>query len=234
MTWRDPLKEICSLTLLDKIIQYDKDLLVYLNGLGTENWDGFWLLITNQLSWIPLYLVFLYMIFRSFGWKKTLGLLLLTALMITFSDQFTVFMKNYFERLRPNRDPSINQLIRILKNNSSFSFVSGHATTSMAVSLFMYLRLREYYPYTVFFFIWPLLFAYSRVYIGVHFPLDVITGALIGLLIGFSFYKLSSPLLAYIDKKSKQPSDYNPWYLNDQIFQGFQMSGHPTFFPDPG
>jgi undecaprenyl-diphosphatase len=198
------------LTLLDKIIQYDKDLLVYLNGLGTENWDGFWLLITNQLSWIPLYLVFLYMIFRSFGWKKTLGLLLLTALMITFSDQFTVFMKNYFERLRPNRDPSINQLIRILKNNSSFSFVSGHATTSMAVSLFMYLRLREYYPYTVFFFIWPLLFAYSRVYIGVHFPLDVITGALIGLLIGFSFYKLSSPLLAWIDKKSKQPSDYNP------------------------
>jgi undecaprenyl-diphosphatase len=198
------------LTLLDKIIQYDKDLLVYLNGLGTENWDGFWLLITNQLSWIPLYLVFLYMVFRSFGWKKTLGLLLLTALMITFSDQFTVFMKNYFERLRPNRDPSINQLIRILKNNSSFSFVSGHATTSMAVSLFMYLRLREYYPYTVFFFIWPLLFAYSRVYIGVHFPLDVITGALIGLLIGFSFYKLSSPLLAYIDKKSKQPSDYNP------------------------
>lgn len=198
------------MTLLDKIIQYDKDLLVYLNGLGTENWDGFWLLITNQLSWIPLYLVFLYMVFRSFGWKKTLGLLLLTALMITFSDQFTVFMKNYFERLRPNRDPSINQLIRILKNNSSFSFVSGHATTSMAVSLFMYLRLREYYPYTVFFFIWPLLFAYSRVYIGVHFPLDVITGALIGLLIGFSFYKLSSPLLAWIDKKSKQPSDYNP------------------------
>jgi undecaprenyl-diphosphatase len=198
------------LTLLDKIIQYDKDLLVYLNGLGTENWDGFWLLITNQLSWIPLYLIFLYLIFRSFGWKKTLGLVLLTAVMITFSDQFTVFMKNYFERLRPNRDPSINQLIRILKNNSSFSFVSGHATTSMAVSFFMYLTLHKYYPYTGFFFIWPLLFAYSRVYIGVHFPLDVIAGALIGLFIGFSFYKLSSPLLAWIDKKSKQPSDYNP------------------------
>jgi undecaprenyl-diphosphatase len=198
------------LTLLDKIIQYDKDLLVYLNGLGTENWDGFWLLITNQLSWIPLYLIFLYMIFRSFGWKKGLGLLLLTAVMITFSDQFTVFMKNYFERLRPNRDPSINEIIRILKNNSSFSFVSGHATTSMAVSLFMYLRLHKYYPYTGFFFIWPLLFAYSRMYIGVHFPLDVIAGALIGILIGFSFYKLSSPMLAWIDKKSKQPSDYNP------------------------
>jgi len=198
------------LTLFDKIIQYDKDLLVYLNGLGTENWDGVWLLITNQLSWIPLYLLFFYLIFRSFGWKKGLGLLLLTALLVTFSDQFTVFIKNYFERLRPNRDPSINEVIRIVKNNSSFSFVSGHATTSTAVTLLMHLRLKKYYPYTGLFFIWPLLFSYSRVYLGVHFPIDVLTGALLGLLIGYSFYKLSFILLKWIDNKSKQPSGYNP------------------------
>jgi len=198
------------LTLLDKIIQYDKDLLVYLNGLGSENWDGVWLLFTNQLSWIPLYLLFFYLIFRSFGWKKGLGLLLLTALLVTFSDQFTVFIKNYFERLRPNRDPSINEVIRILKNNSSFSFVSGHATTSTAVTLFMHLRLKKFYPYTGLFFIWPLLFSYSRVYLGVHFPIDVLTGALLGLLIGYSFFKLSFILLKWIDNKSKQPSGYNP------------------------
>ncbi len=198
------------MTLLDKIIQYDKDLLVYLNGLGTENWDGLWLLITNQLSWIPLYLLFFYLIFRSFGWKKGLGLLLLTALMVTFSDQFTVFIKDYFERLRPNRDPSINEITRILKNNSSFSFVSGHATTSTGVTLLMHLRLKKYYPYTGLFFIWPLLFSYSRIYLGVHFPIDVLTGALLGLLIGYSFFKLSFSLLNWIDNKSKQPSGYNP------------------------
>ncbi len=198
------------MTLLDKIIQCDKNLLVYLNGLGTENWDGLWLLITNQLSWIPLYLLFFYMIFRSFGWKKGLGLLLLTALMITFSDQFTVFIKNSFERLRPNRDPSINEITRIIKNNSSFSFVSGHATTSTAVTLLMHLRLKKYYPYTGLFFIWPLLFSYSRVYLGVHFPIDVLTGALLGLLIGYSFFKLSFSLLKWIDNRSKQPSGYNP------------------------
>ena len=198
------------MTLFEKIIQYDKDLLVYLNGLGTENWDGVWLLITNQLSWIPLYLLFFYLIFRSFGWKKGLGLLLLTALLVTFSDQFTVFIKNYFERLRPNRDPSINEVIRILKNNSSFSFVSGHATTSTAVTLFMHLRLKKYYSYTGLFFIWPLLFSYSRVYLGVHFPIDVLTGALLGLLIGYSFFRLSFILLKWIDNKSKQPSGYNP------------------------
>ena len=110
-------------------------------------------------------------------------------------------MKNSFERLRPNRDPSINEFIRILKNNKSFSFISGHATTSTAVTLFMHLTLRKYYKYTLLFFIWPILFAYSRIYIGVHFPLDIICGALFGMLIGLLFYVLSLKLLAKIDAK---------------------------------
>ena len=190
---------------LDKIIQADKELMVVLNGMGTERWDQFWLIATEQLSWIPLYLIFFFLIFKSFGWKKGLALVLLTALMITFSDQFTVFLKDSFGRLRPNRDPAINQVIRILKNNSSFSFVSGHATTSMAVSLLMHLSLRKHYPYTWLFFIWPIMFAYSRVYIGVHFPLDVICGALLGMLIGYAFYLISLKLMAYMDLRLKQP-----------------------------
>lgn len=190
------------MTFLDKIIQLDKDLLVFLNGLGNENWDSFWLITTNQLSWIPLYLVFFYLIFKSLGWKKGVTLIILTALLVTFSDQFTVFIKNSFERLRPNRDPSINEIIRILKNNKSFSFVSGHATTSTAVSLFMHLTLKKYYKYTILFFIWPLLFAYSRIYIGVHFPIDVTIGALLGFLIGFVFYRLSLRVFLKIDAKS--------------------------------
>jgi len=190
------------LTLLDEIIQYDKELLVFLNGLGNENWDTFWMTLTNQFSWIPLYVLFLVLIFKALGWKKGLILMLFTALLITFSDQLTVFIKNYTERLRPNRDPQINDIIRIIKNNKSFSFVSGHATTSTAVSLFMHLTLKKYYKYTIFFFIWPLLFAYSRIYIGVHFPIDVTMGALLGLLIGFVFYRLSVKLLLKIDSKN--------------------------------
>ena len=141
------------------------------------------------------------MIFRYLGWKNGVAFLLLTAILVTFSDQFTVWIKDYFGRLRPNRDPSINQGIRILKNNTSFSFVSGHATTSMAVSLLVYLSVKKYFRDGVLFFIWPLMFAYSRIYIGVHFPLDVISGALLGILIGYLFYRLSLPMLSYLDKK---------------------------------
>jgi undecaprenyl-diphosphatase len=190
------------LTFLEKIIHYDKELFVFLNALGNENWDTFWMTLTNQFSWIPLYILFFYLIFKSLGWKKGLALVLLTAVMVTFSDQLTVFIKNSFQRFRPNRDPSINEFIRILKNNKSFSFVSGHATTSMAVSLFMHLTLKKYYRYTVLFFIWPILFSYSRIYIGVHFPIDVTVGAVLGILIGMVFYKLSLKILLKLDSKS--------------------------------
>lgn len=186
---------------MDKIIAYDKELMVFLNGLGDERWDPFWVAVTNQFSWIPLYLLFIYLIFKTLGWKGGLALVLLSALLVTFSDQFTVFIKDSFERLRPNRDPSVNELIRVLKNNKSFSFVSGHATTSTAVSLFMHLTLRKNYNYTWLFFLWPLLFAYSRIYIGVHFPLDVIMGALLGILIGYVFYKMSLLLLEFVERR---------------------------------
>lgn len=193
------------MSLLDKIIRFDKELMVQLNGLGTESWDQFWILATNQMSWIPLYLIFFYLIFSSLGWKKGLALVVLTAILITFSDQFTVFLKDSFERLRPNNDPSVNSMIRILKNNKSFSFVSGHATTSMAVSLLMFLTLRKSFPYTGLFFIWPLIFAYSRIYIGVHFPMDVLCGALLGAGIGYLFYRLSLRMFETMNRRATRP-----------------------------
>ncbi len=186
---------------LDSIIQHDKELLVFLNGLGNENWDSFWKIITNQFSWIPLYLLFLFLIFKSFGWKKGIAFILITALMVAFSDQLTVFIKNATERLRPCSDPTIN--IRDVLNRKSFSFVSGHATTSSAVSLLMFLTLKKYYKHTILFFIWPLLFAYSRIYVGVHFPGDVIVGAMLGLTIGFIFYQISLKVLAKVDVKKE-------------------------------
>jgi len=186
------------LNFLNNIIQKDTELLIFLNALGNENWDSFWLIITNQFSWLPLYTVFFYLIFKSYGWKKLLALLIFTALLITFSDQFVNFIKNFFERLRPNNDPSVNQIIRIVKKSGGYSFVSGHATTSMAVSLFIYLTLKKYTKHLLLIFFWPLFFGYSRIYVGVHFPIDVLSGFILGTVIGIIFYKLSLQVLKRI------------------------------------
>ena len=114
-------------------------------------------------------------------------LLLITALLITFSDQFVNFVKNFYGRLRPNNDPTLKDMIRVLKNSGGYSFVSGHATTSVAVSFFVYLTIVQKYKYLWLIFIWPIFFGYSRIYVGVHFPVDILSGYLLGFLIGYSF-----------------------------------------------
>ena len=183
---------------LENIIQKDRELLIFLNSLGNENWDSFWLIITNQFSWLPVYMLLAVVIFKVYGWKKGLTLLVLVALLITFSDQFVNFIKNFFERLRPNNDPTLNQIIRIVKKSGGYSFLSGHATTSTAVSIFTYLTLKKHTKYIFLIFLWPLLFGYSRIYVGVHFPIDVLSGFLLGAIIGWLFYKLSLIILKKI------------------------------------
>ena len=176
--------------MFDILIQKDKQLLIYLNSLGSEQWDPFWLFITNQLNWAPLFLLIIFLIFKNFGWKKGGFLFLFLVLMVAFSDQFTNLIRGVFERLRPNNDTSINHVLRTLIKPKSYSFTSGHATTSMTFSVFVFLLFRNKYKYVKFIFIFPLIFAYSRLYLGVHFPIDILTGATIGSILGFTFFKI--------------------------------------------
>jgi undecaprenyl-diphosphatase len=188
------------LSFIDTLIEKDKELFVYLNSLGVESWDQFWMIITDQFNWIPLFLLLFILIFKAYGWKKGIILVIVAALLVAFSDQFVNLIKDYFGRLRPNNDPTINEMIRILKRPRSFSFVSGHSTTSFAATTFMILTLKKYYKYSSLLLIWPVLFAYSRIYIGVHYPIDIFVGMLLGVLEGFIFYKIS---LAFLKKVSK-------------------------------
>ncbi len=180
--------------MLEKIISLDKELLVFLNNLGATQYDGFWLLITKQTNWILFFLLLLYFIGKKFGAKQTLILLLFVALLVTISDQTTNLFKYGFQRLRPCSDPSINTMIRVVKSSATFSFFSGHAASSMAVSMFIFLNISKFYKYTFLLFIWPLFFAYSRIYLGLHFPIDIITGYIFGASLGFLMYKLYQSL----------------------------------------
>lgn len=176
--------------MLEKIIALDTELLIFLNGLGSEPYDQFWLIITKQIYWIPLFLLFLYLIFKKIGAKQTLYLLLFVALLITFTDQVTNLFKNGFQRLRPCNNPEINTIIRVVKSSSSYSFFSGHAANSMAVAVFLYSLLKRYYKFSFLLFLWPLIFAYSRIYLGLHYPVDIMCGYLFGIFSGFMFFKI--------------------------------------------
>ncbi|MEY3499059.1 MAG: hypothetical protein RL308_728 [Bacteroidota bacterium] len=176
--------------MLEKILSLDQKIFIYLNGLGSSTFDGLWLLITKQTNWIPFFLVLLYFIYKKIGTKQTLYLLLFVIVLVTISDQFTNLVKDTFQRLRPCSNPEINGIIRVVKSSKTFSFFSGHAANTMAVSTFLYLNLKRKFKYFGFLFLWPLVFAYSRIYLGLHYPLDIICGYSSGFILGFLMFKI--------------------------------------------
>ncbi|MBU3681175.1 MAG: phosphatase PAP2 family protein [Flavobacterium sp.] len=175
---------------MKEIIAYDQQLFVFLNNLGSTTYDGFWLFLTKQTHWTPFFLVLLLVIYKKIGWKQTLFLLVFMAALITFTDQFTNLVKNNVQRLRPCNTPNLQGLIRIVKASDTFSFFSGHAANSMASATFLYAVFHKQMSWFKWLFLWPLVFAYSRIYLGLHFPLDILAGFAIGSCIGYAFSRL--------------------------------------------
>lgn len=195
--------------MLEKILEIDTAVFVYLNSLGSETFDWLWLIITRQTSWIPIFAIILYLTFKRLGWRHALLLIVLISLLLTLTDQTTNLLKNGFQRLRPVNNPDIAGFIRAVQRRSSFSFVSGHASNSMAVSIFLYYTLRPYLKYMGFIFLWPLIFAYSRIYLGLHYPVDILMGYIWGLLTASLLLLLYRYLRDKLFPKEKEDLD-NP------------------------
>lgn len=174
--------------MLDVILQKDKDIILFLNNLGSEQWDSFWLLITNQLNWIPLFVFVFYLVIKTFGWKQGSFIILSMIVLVAFSDQFTNLIKNTVARLRPNNDASISSQLRIVITPQSYSFYSGHAATSTIFSVFVILLLRQQYKYIYLILLFPLVFSYSRLYLGVHFLTDIVSGIIAGTLLANLYF----------------------------------------------
>jgi undecaprenyl-diphosphatase len=175
--------------MLEKIISLDKKILVFLNGLGSETYDPLWLFLTKQINWLPFFVFLLYLVYKKLGAKQTLIIVLFIALLLTLNNTITELFKAHFQRLRPCNDPEIKDIIRNVKPSSSFSFFSGHSSNTMATFVLLYAIFRKKYKYFGFLIFWPFIFSYTRIYLGLHFPTDILCGYLCGLIMGLLFYK---------------------------------------------
>ncbi|WP_066224837.1 phosphatase PAP2 family protein [Formosa haliotis] len=190
--------------MLEQLINTDKELFLYLNNLGSASWDTFWLVITNKFTFIPFYALLLFLLYKKLGVKSVLILVILIALMITFTDQIANVFKHGFQRPRPCRQEGVMESMRFIAERCGrYGFFSAHAASSMAIAVFMGLVLKPFYKNLIFVFLfWSAIVAYSRIYVGVHYPLDIICGMAFGGLTGFGFYKL----FLYISKRRGLPT----------------------------
>ena len=183
--------------MLQRVNELDRELFLYLNNLGNENWDMFWLLVTDKWTAIPLYLVLLYLLFKKFGWRGFLLTIVVIALLITATDQLGNVFKDGFQRLRPCGQEGVMEYARMVAAYcGKFGYFSAHASNSAGVAIFMGLIFRRNYPFLIWILLfWALLVSYSCIYLGVHYPGDVLTGMVLGGMIGYLFYLLHKYLV---------------------------------------
>lgn len=166
--------------------QVDIQLFHFLNGLRAPFWDIIMFWVSEKIFWIPFYLLLLFFIYRKFGWKMVIFILACVGLLITISDQTASgLLKPLVGRFRPCRpEAGLPFEVHIIeKCGGAYSFVSSHAANFFALATFLSGIFRQKSLSIIFFAIAGLV-AYSRIYLGVHYPGDVLGGAIVGIFAG--------------------------------------------------
>jgi len=177
--------------MTDLLISFDTWLFLLLNNLHSEVLDPIMVWISGKFTWIPLYLILLALVIRKHQLKSILIVVPFIFLLITASDQISVHLfKNLFERLRPCHNSELKDFIHLLGNcGGQYGFLSSHASNTFALATFLILLMKHRaYLYTL--VIWAGLVSYSRIYLGVHYPADILAGACLGILTGILIWKL--------------------------------------------
>ena len=180
--------------MLEKIIDYEHDLFLLINGFQSEFWDQFMWLFSGKIVWIPVAIFFIVILLykNRHRWIEIILIFMAITLVITLCDQFaSSFCKPFFERLRPTHHPDfVGEVSTVFGyRGGRFGFISSHAANAFGYAMLTSLIFRNRF-YSIAIFAWATVNSYSRLYLGVHFISDIIPGISTGLLFGWLVYKV--------------------------------------------
>ena len=188
--------------MLDRLLELDKKLFLYLNSLHSPAWDSIMYWISGDKSWIPLYVVLLFIIIYRERSYRFIYTILFIAIAVALSDQISVLIKNLVERPRPTHNAEIADIVHIVNNyrGRTYGFVSSHAANVFCAATFIAYQFKSY-KWSLFLMIWAAVVSCSRIYLGVHYPLDIICGAILGILLGIQCFVFKVRTAVEIDRR---------------------------------
>ena len=181
--------------MISYLNELDKSLFLFLNGLNSPFWDWVMFIISHKFTFIPLYAAVVYWFFKHYG-KAGFLVLLMAVATIAVSDQVSSgIIKDLVGRLRPSHNPEFTQVIHLVfdKHGGLYGFVSSHAANSFAFAVFASLLIRKRW-FTISILAWAAVVSYSRIYLGLHYPGDILGGAIVGVLSGLAGYAVLQKL----------------------------------------
>lgn len=177
---------------MDALQQFDAGIFSAINGWHAAYFDSFMWLVTKIATWIPMILMLLYLLYFKKGWRKTVAVVLAIALVILIADQVSAsIIKPLVERARPSHNESLQSTIHIVNGyrGGPFGFVSSHAANCFGIALLLAMIFKNrLFTWTM--VVWTTLMCYSRIYLGVHYPGDIVCGAILGFLAAWLVYRI--------------------------------------------
>ena len=195
--------------MIDWLNTIDTQAFLALNGLHAPYFDAFMKLFTGKWIWVPMYAAVLFAVVRNYRWRQTLAVLVCVALAITIADQVcATLIRPEVCRLRPsNPENPLSEMVHIVGGyrGGSYGFPSCHAANSFALASFLTLLFANR-KLSLFIFAWAVLNSYSRVYLGVHYPGDLLVGAIIGTAAGLAMAFAAGYVADRVDRPHLKPS----------------------------